>query len=189
MPGEVAGVNIVAQQAEGTDAIRPLAGFPRRSRGVQHVPGFPCAGFTVVSSLSTEWQQSSPGKTQNRHASKSPFQETPSPTGPRRQGAQHKTFDATEHKNVYDNSVKSKVLPGRTDRAGNPKGSKSRSIHRLGFAGRGGRRREFLPFPAFLNTRANILSTFFNCRRRSKACSICWAGTRVVISLSVSTNW
>src|SRR6267154_6017976 len=66
MPGEVAGVNVVAQQAEGSDAIRPLAGFPRRSRGVQHVPGFLGAGFAIVSGLQTEGQQSSPGKTGNR---------------------------------------------------------------------------------------------------------------------------
>src|SRR4029077_8977341 len=63
-----------------------------------------------------------------------------------------------------------------------------RSVHGLGFAGRRGRRPEFLPFPALLNTRSNILSTFVNCRCRSKARSICWAGTRVVISLSVSAS-
>src|SRR5260370_10219914 len=77
MPGEVAGVNVVAQQAQGTDAIRPLAGFPRRSRGVQHVPGFLGACFTIVSGLNTEGQQSSPGKTGNRQPSKSPIHENP----------------------------------------------------------------------------------------------------------------
>src|SRR5882762_2231099 len=76
MPGEVAGVNIVAQQAEDTDAICPLAGFPRRRRGVQHVPGFLCAGFTIASGLHTAWPQSSLGQAQNRHASKSPIHET-----------------------------------------------------------------------------------------------------------------
>src|ERR1700674_4640403 len=38
------------------------------------------------------------------------------------------------------------------------------------------------------NTRAKILSTFFSWRGRSKAYSICWRGTRLVISLSASTR-
>ena len=125
MPGEVAGVNVVAQQAEGTYAIRPLAGFPRRSRGVQHVPGFLGAGFAIVSGLQTERQQSSPGKTGNRQPSKSPIHENPLRPAYAR-GAQPKTFDATYHENVYDNSAKIRLLPGRRDRAGSPEGSKSR---------------------------------------------------------------
>src|ERR1700724_2728890 len=43
--------------------------------------------------------------------------------------------------------------------------------------------------PFWPKTRAKILSTFFSWRERSKACSICWRGTRLVISLSASTSW
>jgi hypothetical protein len=45
-----------------------------------------------------------------------------------------------------------------------------------------------LAFAVLAKTRAKILSTFFSWRGRLKACSICWRGTRLVISLSASTS-
>jgi len=50
--------------------------------------------------------------------------------------------------------------------------------------------RLFPRFPPLVpNTRAKILSTFFNCRGRSNAYSICLRGTLPVICLSASTNF
>src|SRR5205807_3450565 len=56
-------------------------------------------------------------------------------------------------------------------------------------------RARFLGFRCFAdldplspNTRVKILSMLRNCRFRSNACSICWRGTRLVISLSFITN-